>query len=288
MIIAFKQFLVNVYYKVRQKLGNVTFSQSIQIVSPEKTLIKISECIEKQQIGAYLRFGDGEINMIEGRGAMEQEPNKKLAHEMREAFEVHSDTILKSLMIHSNKFGRSEGMELGGMHLLEDSFAEQLLFRSYVYFIGEPIYSHVAFAYSAVFAQEAFLQTLKKIKLHDTIFIGNKNISEKLIKDIFGNDIQTIKTESKNTYSSIERINKELITEVLKNNNSYKIVIYAAGPTSNILQKRAIERSDNTFSIDIGSLIDAFAGNVSRAWIEKVPGGKSYWTDLLSKINTSK
>ncbi len=61
------------------------------------------------------------------------------------------------------------------------------------------------------------------------------------------------------------------------------LVIYAAGPTTNALQKRFIikKTTKKTFSIDMGSTIDALIGKNSRAWI---PDNNSMLKNILQSL----
>lgn len=110
-----------------------SFPISVHIKDPKETVLKIIDFIQKESVGAYLRFGDGEINIIDNIGAIEQKANSFLKKEMIDSLNLKGTGIMKSLMIHSHKFGFSEGMKLG-THLTDDAWAVNLLRRCYQYF----------------------------------------------------------------------------------------------------------------------------------------------------------
>ena len=80
------------------------------------TLARITEIISKKQKGAYLRFGDGDVNLALGISDMKQPPNVSLAHEMRKAFAINGPTILKALPLHCKEFGGLEDGMFPGNH----------------------------------------------------------------------------------------------------------------------------------------------------------------------------
>ena len=200
---------------------------------------------------------------------------------MKECLDLEGLGIMKSLMIHSEKFGFSPGMKLG-VHLTTDEWAVNILKKCFPYFIGQKIYSHAAFSYSAQFDKERFIKIIKKIRsIKNLIYVGNKNIPADIIESIFGKNAMHIKTDPDSTYETVDNIEHELIQH-LSTTTGYSVVLFSAGPTANVLQKRIFGAS-NTFTIDIGSLIDAFCGWDTRAWIND---DKEYWMGLQREINS--
>lgn len=256
---------------------------SIKVYSPEETLDEIRKIMEKRAPGAYFRFGDGEANALNGLGAIEQDGDKNLAVEMREAFSLSGPGIVKSLMIHSRKYGFSAGME-SGAHFCTDQWAENLLRNCFEYFIGEKIYSHAALAYASVYKPEEAIKFLTFLKSFDPIFVGNRDIPFEILTKLFGKTVH-IKTEPKGAYGQIDGLERDILAAIKLRDLPYDVVVLAAGPAAKILQKRILTRSKgNLFLFDFGSLIDALSGKNTRAWIEQGSFDGKYRDELLSKL----
>jgi hypothetical protein len=281
-----KKTFIKLRLKVRQfflKLAGVTFPSSVKVQTSVDTLNEIRRIISGHIPGAYFRFGDGEVNALDGLGAIEQAGDKKLAVEMREAFSLTGPGIIKSLMINSRKFGFEPGME-PGMYLTGDQWADNLLERCYQYFIGEKIYSHAALPYTAVFEPEAAINFLKFLKSFNPIFVGNKNTPPEVLRKLFGVSAH-VKTEPSGAYGQIDRLERETLAALKSRNLDYDVVVIAAGPTAKILQKRLLQHSGrNLFIFDFSSLIDALSGRQSRAWMSPGSFTDNSWDKFLEKI----
>ena len=60
------------------------------------TLNKCRESMEKQLTGAYLRFGDGDVYLREGRDDMLQKNNPKIAEENEKPFHYLEKELLSA------------------------------------------------------------------------------------------------------------------------------------------------------------------------------------------------
>jgi len=263
---------------IKRVFSPVYLHKNIKIVSPEKTLSKITEYLKLEKEGAYFRFGDGEINMIEGKGAIEQDSNYSLGKEMREALELSGDDTMKSLMINSPRFGFTFKES---KHIVPDAWATRLLERAYPFFIGDKIYCHAALAYCFEYKKKEMKDLLGEIRKKQLkIFVGNKLMPKDILEQTFGKNIIHIEIEPKNSYKDTSVIERKITDILNKNKDKFYTIIFAAGPTSNILQKRLYGKY-NIFSIDFGSLIDAIAGWNTRAWIDL---DKNYYKDILNQL----
>ncbi len=85
-----------------------------------ETLCKIKEIISQKEKGVYLRFGDGDILLANGKDDGYQQVNFFLQYEMNEAFALNGPTILKCLPLGCKKFNRLEPGMLPGNHEWSD------------------------------------------------------------------------------------------------------------------------------------------------------------------------
>ena len=260
------------------------YPDCVKVKTPEQTLKKITDLITSETPGAYLRFGDGEINVLNGVGAMEQKGDTGMIKEMDESFRLNGEGVMKSLMIHSKRFGFSKGM-IEGFHLTHDDWATNMFNYCYQYFIGDYIYSHTALSYALIYQREKALKLFKLIKSHNgLIFVGNETINKAIIENIFGESCLHIKTPPKDAFKNIDEIENKIINQ-LKNKEDYSLIIFAVGPSSNILQKRIFNKNINAFTFDIGSVVDALSGSQTRAWMDVIDIPEDYYEEFINDIN---
>jgi hypothetical protein len=198
---------------------------------------------------------------------------------MSEAFRVKSDYVHKSIVLYSNLFGFEKGMK-EGIHLLRDIDALKYLSVSHKYIDLKKIFSPVALHYLSNTNKEFCLNFLRFLKSQEPIFVGNENINKDVADKLFGSI--HIKTPSSNSYNEIDRIEQELV-DVLDSINEFKVVVVAMGCPGRVFQKRIINKGYNVYLFDFGSLLDAFNGEQTRAWV-RLTGGVNSYMDLLNEI----
>lgn len=249
----------------------------------EETLEAIESIILNKEKGAYLRFGDGDINLANGDNDLLQENNSLLSHEMSEALSMSNKNILKSLPLHCKEYGWEVGM-FPGNHECDKAWADSILDKVERFWGGEvnEVYSPVALHFLASYKPERAIKFLKFIRNNNICcVVGNKKIPRKTIKSIFGQTIH-IKTPTNNSYNKIDTIENKVSNLLDKSDNQYKIVVTAMGCSGRILQKRLINKYENIFLFDFGSLLDALCGWNTRAWIELSEFDKN---NFLYKLN---
>ncbi len=234
------------------------------------TLNKIKEIIENKQKGMYLRFGDGDVNLAEVIYDMYQVPRNDLALEMREAFALNGATILKTLPLYCAELG---GLEIGMFPENCETdlpWCTQIITRAQKFW-EEPItdvYSHAAIRFASVQYLDVCLDFLSFLKGQNCyLLVGNKNIPQSVRVNLFGHRCKFVPTPTRNSYSEIDRIEKECVDAVVRD-HSYKIIIVSMGCSGRVLEKRLWKKLDNVFLFDFGSLMDALCGWPTRDWIE--------------------
>jgi hypothetical protein len=255
---------------------------SFYIQNPYITLDSIKQAINNKITGVYLRFGDGDVNLMEGKDDLLQKNNKLLSIEMSEAFSLSGPGIFKCLPIHSKKYGVMPFM-CPGIHEGDNKWVENILKRTSRFFIGNLIYSPVALSYITAYDTDYAIEFYKFIKKQNLIFVGNESIDEKVLNKLFGK-ILHIKTPENNSFYEINRIENEL-SKYLESNNKYTVVIIAMGCSGRILEKRIINKKFNCFMFDFGSTIDIFCNKKTRAWMDIDENiKKDHFINLLEKI----
>ena len=262
---------------------NIDFPNCIRVRTSLETIQQVQQLLSNSIPGAYLRFGDGDVNLLEGKSELLQTANPLLQKEMKETFELSGDGIVKCLPLYSEKFGYEKGMA-PGIHFAPDDWAANILSRCYKYFIGDRIYSHVALSYLLVFQRAAGVQFLKFLKSFNPIFVGNEDVPKRIVHSLFG-ETQHIKTPSKASFSQIDRIEKETLDAISALNRNYTVVVVAMGCSGRILQKRILQSGKPVFLFDFGSALDAICGWNTRAWIDLCGINESFWEDILKELS---
>lgn len=242
---------------------------SIKFHGTEETLSKIREIILSQAKGAYLRFGDGDINLALGDADSLQRFDRRLSLEMKEAFSLNGPTVLKTLNMHCRELGGYEPEMFPGNHEIPYEMCLDMMNKARPLWGEEvsDVYSAVALHYAATHRKDSAIGFLKFLRRCSCILIGNQTIPKEIRDLLFGKECVFIPTPPKNAYDKIDAIEKECLKKITQE-GEYKVVITAMGCSGRVLQKRLWHKLDRVFFFDFGSLIDALCEKKTRAWIE--------------------
>lgn len=252
----------------------INILQAVQINisyhTTKETLLKIKNIISQKEKGAYLRFGDGDVNLATGTRELMQSFNPNLQKEMIEAFLLEAPTIIRGFPLYSKEFnGYEEGM-FPGNHTGPSEWFMDLLNKIKHLWKGDnqDLYSHAALCFAATQYPDFCINILRFIKKSNcAILIGNEKIPNSIKNLLFGEECIFIPAPSSNSYNKIDLLEEKCL-EICKNNKEYKIIITSMGCSGRALQKRLWKKLNNVFLFDFGSLMDALCGFNSRAWIE--------------------
>ena len=240
----------------------------MKFYTSKDTIESIKKIILNKEKGLYLRFGDGDVNLANGKSDLMQVDNNNIRSEMIEAFGLNEPNILKSLPLHCKEYGLENGM-FPGNHECDKSWADNLL-NKVSSFWGGPfteIYSPVALHFLASSDISYAISFIKFIKNNQPlVMIGNENVPNEIINKLFGDKCLHIKTPHTNSFNSIDWIEKQF--DEIYTHNSYNLIITSMGCAGRVLQKRIYNKYDNIFIFDFGSLMDALCGWNTRAWSE--------------------
>jgi len=261
----------------------VEFPECVKHRSALETFKVVARMIGEKQPGAYLRFGDGEIRILHGNTIRWQTASEELAREMKLAFCLPGDNVLRSLCIHSDFFGKDPRMG-PRVHQYPDETARRWLALCYQYFIGSPIWSAVAFHYVAVFHPETAKRFMRLVKDCNPVLVANEAVPPQIARKVFDADT-FVKAPPLHAYSEIDRLERETLDLLHASDRDFKLVILAVGPAAKILANRLIRggHADNAFIFDYGSMIDAFCGWDSRSYLKETPAGFDFM-DLIKDL----
>lgn len=256
--------------------------EGIQIQTPRQTLQEIEHWIDQRKKGVYLRFGDGDINLLEGLDDLLQASFPGIKKEMQEAFSLGGEGVFKCLPIHSDKYGAQKEMDFG-LHKSDEKFATRLLLRVFKYFIGQKIYSPVALSHVISFEREYAVHFLRFLKSFPVIFVGNENVPPEILGKLFGAPVH-IKTPAKDAFSQIKRTEEEIEVAIESNKGKYLLVVFAMGCSGRVLAKRLFLKGHDIFIFDFGSSLDLFCGWNTRSWMKLTGLPSSYFDKILREI----
>lgn len=240
-----------------------------------KTIDKIISIITKKERGAYLRFGDGDLNIMQGLSEQLNTYNINFSNELKESICIDETNYLKGICLMCKKYGLLEDKMWPGNHEWPENRVNH--FYNVIYNIRKKhltdYYSFVAFNYYITTYPEKSLPLMKNIRdlclQNEVIFVGNNMINKDIINLFFGQKYNFIECPSRNSYNEINIIENKLIKN-LNSNNNYKILVICSGVTTRCLIKRIwINKNIKSkyFLLDFGSIIDALSGLITRQYI---------------------
>ena len=241
----------------------------IKVIKSRPTLEKLLKHLSRKEKCAYVRTGDGDINLLNGENDSYNRCTDDFKHEMKEVFELSDPNFMKCLPLYIGD--NAEPNMCPGNHLCDISFYNHIISKVGTYIQYFPsVYSHVSLCYQATYDPEYAIHFLKELKkaclVNSTYVIGNSTTSTELIRLFFGNNINRILTDSKDSYANINTVWNTISNSI--NKDRYTIFIIFMGCAGRPLQKRIWKTYDNVFIFDVGSLMDAISGQDTRAWIK--------------------
>jgi hypothetical protein len=259
-----------------------SFDSGVKLVSAVSTMEAIITALRGQRRLAYMRFGDGDVLILNGGSDSHQKISTALIKDHRKAFSLHGPDVIKALPLHSKKFGADDNMG-PGEHMWGDDFANQMLMGSFEFFIGSQIWSPVAIHYCMVHRQDLAKLFFAEIGAHEPIFVGGAHNNSIILEQLLGSRA-IIKTPSRDAYSEIDRIYDETISLANARDKEFDVIVFSCGMSSRILIDRIHRLGKNIYLFDLGSIVEVFLGDSKWLWVQK--SGKSLrdWQLFLRQV----
>jgi hypothetical protein len=269
----------------RRPIWKVNFSSGVDFEGVNSTFDLLFDNLKNKEKTVYLRFGDGEVNLINNRGHRDQESSKEVVEELKQSFSLKGEGVIKGLPLHSDIFGKECFME-EGVHWRDDNDAISLLSGCFEYFTGSKIYSPVPLHYLMVYEKNLAISFLKEIKAKSPIFVGGEQNQFSIINDVVGAS-DFIKVPDQNAYKKIAEVEKALRKAIVSKNSDFTVVVFSCGVLAKALSKRLWEANDlgDLYLFDLGSVIDVFHGRDRWTWVKKSGIDKFYIDDFISQIS---
>lgn len=208
----------------------------------------------------FVRFGDGEFMAMQEMDHRNYKPSPDFAREVRESFLIKDENYLIANIINPP---REKKTSKGVCDLVDDKYdAFNYLFENGLLVEDTEFECQQLFNYLALFKPKQLNFFLEKyVWTKRKMFVGGspREVAEKL----YGKLDYYVQTPFKNAYDTID----EWWPKVIGNIDKVDVIIPSAGATTNIIAKRLWELDKHVHLIDVGSIIDAVEGKVTRTWI---------------------
>ena len=241
-------------------------------ISTKNTLTAITDALTRRVDGGYLRFGDGDTYIAEGKPDKYQVSNSAIQKEMIEAFALESDNLYKAFPHHTHTKRREPLMEPGNMIFSDELFSHMVTNVSKFWSLAGNVYSAVALHQQLNENPDLLIEFFNLCKTFNVVFVGNKKFDKPSVKCLFGESVEFIDTLPRDAYKEIDKLEKTII----KSADTYKLYVMCSGMTSRILTKRLVNKVPGFF-FDIGSVIDVFlaAPRLDRTWLRITDAAKN-------------
>ncbi|WP_350432819.1 hypothetical protein ABIS04_05300 [Shewanella sp. H8] len=266
--------MIELLVRIKCKLKFIIFKfmykglKPCSIISAKVTLEILLKRLANGENTTYFRFGDGDIFLLNNKSGRKQVKTKTLKIEYEKCFGMNGDDIIKSIPIHSIKYGYDVGMKTGS-HLQSDRVADVLLSLCAKYFIGTKIYSPVALHHCLIHEIELTTKFFKELKTRCNVFIGSDANNDIILNELLSPQ-KIIKTLPRDAYSQINNVFKEIDDYLIKVKTEKIItIVFSCGTTAKILMKRIRDKypEKEFYLFDLGSVIDVFHGREDWTWV---------------------
>jgi hypothetical protein len=257
---------------------------SLTFVNSFGTIKHILEVIKNKKSGVYMRYGDGDFNIARGLDDMMAFANSRFSLKMRESFKLINDEIIVGIPHHCKILNTVESGMFPGNHEYDGRYVIE-----YIKNFGESrkvFYTNVALHWCSNKYPDIVVELHKEIKTNKVLFIGNEDIKSDLLNTLFGKDISRINVPYRDAFNRFDGVMNEFKEFIDKQStDEYFIIIMASGCAGRVFSSEIYSNNFNSnknfFILDYGSLLDYFAGNISRAFMKLDPPNSEY---ILNRI----
>lgn len=247
--------------------------------SPEETIEVLNQKLSHDPIqrGAFVRFGDGEMSLINGweGKASNHITSKKLIEELKNAVHSEGDDYMIAFIGNNNL-----------PHMAKGTFQTEWKHREYVEIFEvvkntNKIYNAVAFHYLSMFRPEMIVDFVnRRIRNRRTMLVSHHD--NRRVAYILGCK-HFIEVPKRQAYYS----KSEFWLELIEKSKDVEIILFGCGVASKPFQKEIWDKGYPVFTLDAGSWLDAISGLKTRGWITNNLARAAHFKELLCKSNPS-
>ena len=228
------------------------------VASTRETYYILKDKLERREPFVYTRFGDGELDLIEGGVAAGQPYNPNLAADalalLRQTDPGHPG-VMNALATHAPESGMEGGLFLGWTNPKYDQYKTGMFDNA------------IALHYCAVFKPHLLRQLFDLIRARKKVLVTTHRGDPTAL--IGQHDLVLV--PENDAYATIDQWYPHLA--------EYDLILFAAGAAKCSANLRLLDSGRFVQSIDLGSLLDYALGIPSRTWIsmaaEKYPEART-------------
>jgi len=187
----------------------------------------------------------------------------ELVTELRDSFTIHEPGYLVALSVN---LPRERGMSRGvfAPYASNDDL-ERFLLEERLAHPGQVFDSQIMFHYLSVFKPALMYAFLERwVRPRRYLFVGCT--PPQTVAKLYGPNLRHVAVPPQHAYDTINA----WWPRVLEHLDDVEVVIPSAGAASNVIGKRLWRLGTRVHCIDIGSIVDAVDGRLSRTWIRHV------------------
>lgn len=241
--------------------------------STTETTAALIDHIESKTPNLYLRFGDGDFNLMDGKADMLAAASREIQAAYVELWKRLTDRNMIAVNYHCKSLGTLEDGMFPGVHECPHSYARRCTDRAVANVPSlSMLYSAVALHHILTTNMSLYKLFLESVRKNgSTILLCNREFSSENLTSYFGKHIK-IGASSRDSFVERDRIWGEF-DAALGTCDKFTVCILALGCGGRALTYKLIDmiqdNSSNVLIIDIGSSIDVLMGlNNTRAWVE--------------------
>jgi len=256
-----------------------------KFISTRDTLTTCMDFIKNNKRGMYLRYGDGDYNIVRGIPDMLCRPTENFIKWMKISMSIREDAVMTCIPHHCKELNTIEEGICPGNH---EYGSKQVL--SYVKILNtysplpNKIYSNIALSYCSSHDPDYVIDMHNILKTKNIVFFGNKTYSDDFLKVLFGEKIHRIDTNQRDSYLDHDNVmnNFDMVYNNYLINYEYFVIIIAAGCGGRAYSAELYMKYNTCFFIfDYGSLLDYLAGQNTRDYMGIDPPKQEY---ILNKL----
>ncbi len=221
------------------------WSRQIRFASAEETLRCVAHSLEHAQPGAYLRFGQADIDAALGRAKLPAAVAAERAREVRAAFLLSGPNLLKSLDVNPAELvasSRRHGARQARRETLEKLNAVGACF------LDAPMYSYTALDHPAALSRLVAAMRGRTQLLVTQAGSGHSDAAKWL------GARTAIEVDAADVFERLDRLEQEILGAAGPPGQGFPIVIVAIGTPGRLLARRLLKHGFQGYVLDLDNL----------------------------------
>jgi len=235
------------------------------------TVNMVCYSIQHKISGKYLRFGDGDFNLMEGIPDMLSRSSVELQEDLITTFKSFDKCDMLAVNYHCNELNTLEPKMRNGVHEVQFKTVKLNIDKVLSNYSNlKCLYSAVSLHHEMIINPTNYVKLLRIIKQNtNTIILHDKSFNLDTLAGYFGK-YHSIPANGNNSYTEKHRICADF-DKIISQSKGYTTIILALGcggrAICHLLEKILLQYDIQAFILDFGSSIDVLMNKDTRLWI---------------------